>query len=141
MVRKLLDTRRAASVGALVLALVAASPAAAVKVRHRGPAVRLVQQLVHVGVDGVYGPQTAAAVKAFQSAHGLTADGVIGPATWAALGIRGRHPVLERRGTHGGRPGIPGAVFGAIAAANRIATLPYRYGGGHGSFSDSAYDC
>jgi hypothetical protein len=28
-----------------------------------------------------------------------------------------------------------------IAAANRIATLPYRYGGGHASFSDSGYDC
>ena len=29
----------------------------------------------------------------------------------------------------------------ALAAANRIATLPYRYGGGHGSFNDSGYDC
>ena len=29
----------------------------------------------------------------------------------------------------------------AIAAANRIAGLPYRYGGGHGSFDDSGYDC
>jgi cell wall-associated NlpC family hydrolase len=32
-------------------------------------------------------------------------------------------------------------VARAIAAANRIATLPYRYGGGHGSFNDSGYDC
>jgi hypothetical protein len=29
----------------------------------------------------------------------------------------------------------------AIAAANRIAGLPYRLGGGHRSFRDSAYDC
>ena len=29
----------------------------------------------------------------------------------------------------------------AIAGADRIARLPYRWGGGHGSFSDSAYDC
>jgi hypothetical protein len=28
-----------------------------------------------------------------------------------------------------------------IAAANRIAGLPYKYGGGHGSFDDSGYDC
>lgn len=28
-----------------------------------------------------------------------------------------------------------------IAGADAIATLPYRYGGGHGSFEDSAYDC
>ena len=232
MLRISLDTRRAVVVCVLALAVAGAgaAPAAAVRVRHRGPAVRLVQRLVHVGVDGVYGPQTARAVKrfqrahgmtadgivgpatwsalgvngskpvlkriarhrhrahkashgghrsrgprvmsrgpsvrlaqrflgiaadgvfgpgtqravrAFQRAHGLTADGIVGPATWTALGIRGRHPVLKRGGRHGGRRGggIPGAVFRAIAAANRIATLPYRYGGGHGSFSDSAYDC
>ncbi len=35
----------------------------------------------------------------------------------------------------------PTAVRAVIAAANRIATLPYRYGGGHGSFDDTAYDC
>ena len=28
-----------------------------------------------------------------------------------------------------------------IAAANRIATKPYKYGGGHGSFNDTGYDC
>jgi hypothetical protein len=32
-------------------------------------------------------------------------------------------------------------VLRAVTAANRIATLPYRYGGGHRSFHDSAYDC
>jgi hypothetical protein len=35
----------------------------------------------------------------------------------------------------------PKAVRQIIDAANRIATKPYRYGGGHGSFNDSAYDC
>src|SRR5204862_3491984 len=29
----------------------------------------------------------------------------------------------------------------AIWAANKIQKKPYRYGGGHGSFRDSAYDC
>jgi hypothetical protein len=28
-----------------------------------------------------------------------------------------------------------------IAAGDRIAELPYRYGGGHGSFVDTGYDC
>ena len=28
-----------------------------------------------------------------------------------------------------------------ISAANRIATAPYKYGGGHGSYRDSGYDC
>ena len=45
--------------------------------------------------DGVYGSQTAKAVKAFQRARGLTADGVVGPQTWP-------HLMVElRRGARG----------------------------------------
>src|SRR3954469_8453863 len=35
----------------------------------------------------------------------------------------------------------PQKVKDAIAAANAITRKPYRYGGGHGSFNDSGYDC
>ena len=35
----------------------------------------------------------------------------------------------------------PLAVRGAIAAANQINDLPYIWGGGHGSFTASGYDC
>ncbi len=35
----------------------------------------------------------------------------------------------------------PPAVKDAIAAANSIATTPYIWGGGHGSFESSGYDC
>ncbi len=35
----------------------------------------------------------------------------------------------------------PPAVAAAIEAANSIATTPYIWGGGHGSFEDSGYDC
>jgi peptidoglycan hydrolase CwlO-like protein len=38
-------------------------------------------------------------------------------------------------------PGAPAAVAQVIAAGNAIATLPYIWGGGHGSFHASGYDC
>jgi peptidoglycan hydrolase CwlO-like protein len=37
--------------------------------------------------------------------------------------------------------GAPPAVQAAIEAANSIATTPYVWGGGHGSFESSGYDC
>jgi hypothetical protein len=37
--------------------------------------------------------------------------------------------------------GAPLAVVRAIRAGNKIRTKPYRYGGGHASFKDTAYDC
>ena len=38
-------------------------------------------------------------------------------------------------------PEAPGAVHAAIAAGNRIAGLPYVYGGGHGGGIATGYDC
>jgi hypothetical protein len=35
----------------------------------------------------------------------------------------------------------PAAVQQVIAAGNEIAQLPYRWGGGHATFQDTAYDC
>ena len=37
--------------------------------------------------------------------------------------------------------GAPPAVGLVMAAGNAIAGLPYLYGGGHGGFKDTAYDC
>ncbi|MEV0431195.1 D-Ala-D-Ala carboxypeptidase family metallohydrolase [Micromonospora sp. NPDC050495] len=38
-----------------------------------------------VRIDGRYGPETAGAVKRFQSAYGLRADGIAGPQTFAKI--------------------------------------------------------
>jgi putative chitinase len=42
---------------------------------------------VKLGVDpiGKFGPKTEAAVKGWQSAHGLTPDGIVGDGTWAKM--------------------------------------------------------
>ena len=37
------------------------------------------------GIDGDFGKDTLAAVKAFQKDHGLEADGIVGPKTWTVL--------------------------------------------------------
>ena len=57
-----------------------------------GEDVRTVQRaLIAAGadltVDGVFGPQTQAAVRQFQQQQHLAADGIVGPATRSALGI------------------------------------------------------
>jgi len=44
-----------------------------------------IQAALGVTVDGIKGPKTIAAIKAFQSSHGLVADGIVGPKTTAAL--------------------------------------------------------
>jgi cell wall-associated NlpC family hydrolase len=54
-----------------------------------GSTVRSLQQALGVGVDGVFGPRTEQAVKAYQASHGLPATGHVGPLTTSALGLGG----------------------------------------------------
>lgn len=59
-----------------------------------GEEVRQIQQKLkswgyyNGSIDGIYGSQTVAAVKKFQSKNGLTVDGIAGAKTLAALGIK-----------------------------------------------------
>jgi peptidoglycan hydrolase-like protein with peptidoglycan-binding domain len=62
-----------------------------IRLGSRGGAVTMVQSRLKMlgyyagNVDGIFGGQTEAAVKAFQSASGLTPDGIVGPQTMRAL--------------------------------------------------------
>lgn len=50
----------------------------------RGDDVAALQRAIGVADDGIFGPNTEKALKAFQTAHGLVADGIAGPKTFAA---------------------------------------------------------
>jgi peptidoglycan hydrolase CwlO-like protein len=51
------------------------------------------------------------------------------------------HATIDSNGDAIPPSNAPLAVRGAIAAANQIDDLPYIWGGGHGSFTASGYDC
>ena len=51
------------------------------RVGSKGETVKLVQTKLGLTADGVFGPGTERAVKAWQSANGLAADGIVGPAS------------------------------------------------------------
>ncbi|HEX5853354.1 MAG TPA: peptidoglycan-binding protein [Solirubrobacteraceae bacterium] len=110
-----------------------------------GGAVARLQSALRLSADGDFGPATAAAVRRLQARHGLTVDGVVGPATWALVGINGEEtltPPPSARAGSGGDTGEGSSVVArVIAAGDEIATRPYVWGGGHGSFQSVGYDC
>src|SRR5665647_729887 len=66
------------------------SPWPLVRAGDQGHPVPTLQYLLRArghsaAVDGIFGPLTDAAVRAFQQAKGLSVDGIVGPHTWGAL--------------------------------------------------------
>jgi peptidoglycan hydrolase-like protein with peptidoglycan-binding domain len=78
--------------------------------------VAAVQAVLGVTADGVPGPQTRRALRAWQRKNGLEADGVIGPATLRAMGVSGAAASTRSA------PATKGATTGSASAAlERIA--------------------
>jgi peptidoglycan hydrolase-like protein with peptidoglycan-binding domain len=93
--------------------------ATTLKVGSTGSAVKVLQRaLGGMVVDGTYRSTTAAAVKAFQTAHKLTATGVVDAKTWAALELK-VHPLLPYWGTVL-KSGSKGTAVVALQKALRI---------------------
>ena len=81
-----------------------------------------------VAADGDFGPATAEAVKAFQSAHGLEADGLVGSATYAAL-LGKNMPEVSRGSNYISRR--------IISDSMQYLGVPYVFGG----TTPKGFDC
>jgi cell wall-associated NlpC family hydrolase len=80
----------------------------------------------------------AAKAQASQGATGATPAGTTVPAGTPAVTVAA---TVGPDGLAIVPAGAPAAVAALIAAGNQIAKLPYKYGGGHRDFADTAYDC
>jgi Putative peptidoglycan binding domain len=131
----------------------------------RGHDVRVLQDfLTRVGlrttVDGMFGPRTYRRVRSWERRSDVRVNGRVTRRDARVLrsqveqGIRVHEPAAETLAAPTGATATLGAdglavapasapqqVEDAIAAANRIVGKPYKYGGGHGRWEDSGYDC
>jgi len=71
----------------------------------------------------------------------LTSDPASSSAGSFPAPVPGQRAVLQSNGLAAPPAGAPDVVKRVIQAANAIADRPYVWGGGHGSFESSGYDC
>ncbi len=132
------------------------------KIGMRGRDVRVLQDfLTRAGfattVDGQFGRGTARRVRSWERRADRRVDGrvsrpdarVLRTTVESSSALAPTAPVVPPTGKAVvGDDGLATApadasplVQAIIAAGNRIATKPYKYGGGHGKWEDSGYDC
>lgn len=58
-----------------------------IKLGSKGDNVKILQGILNLIQDGIFGPLTQEAVKEFQKTSGLIPDGIVGPKTWDKLGL------------------------------------------------------
>ena len=117
-------------VAAAFAALALAPAAGATNPQIAGLQIALRQHGLYRGpIDGVQGPKTVRAVRAFQRRHGLTVDGLAGPRTRAALGPYGR-PLFGTRTLRRGMRGYDVAVLQFLLRRHGLQTgrLDGRFG-------------
>jgi cell wall-associated NlpC family hydrolase len=128
----------------------------------RGRDVRVLQDFLtrsglRTTVDGQYGRATARRVRAWERRAKRRVDGRVSLADARALRVAVESSVAPRPPAPAVAPAdkavvgadglavapasAPPQVHAIVAAGNRIARKPYKYGGGHGRWEDSGYDC
>ena len=100
--------------------------------------------------DGAFGPATRRSVIAFETAEQRRPNGrasrteqrmVRARASAAAPAPSTDQAYLTSDGLAVAPDSAPDEVKAIIEAGNAIATKPYKYGGGHGRWNDTGYDC
>jgi cell wall-associated NlpC family hydrolase len=100
--------------------------------------------------DGAFGPATRRSVIAFETAEQRRPNGrasraeqrmVQARASAAAPTPSTDEAYLTADGVAVAPASAPDEVKAIIEAGNAIATKPYKYGGGHGRWNDTGYDC
>jgi cell wall-associated NlpC family hydrolase len=161
--------RKLPALAVAVLSLIVTAEASAagyatrtLKVGSSGADVRAFQRYLDragfdTTADGAFGPATRRSVMAFEQAVERRVNGVASRSDQrlartkasAAGGDSGGDPVqpapekgyIDSNGLAVAPSSAPDEVRAIIDAGNRIATKPYKYGGGHARWNDTGYDC
>jgi cell wall-associated NlpC family hydrolase len=100
-------------------------------------ALRRFERRAHRPIDGVLDSRDLTSLRRVVKAGGWSSTASQTPPTLPS-GSRAR---VLGNGTAVAPADAPEVVKQIIAAGNEIATKPYRYGGGHGRWNDTGYDC